>query len=144
MSTGDVKVFNKAKLDIGVGNIHDFNSHTFKVALLDDTITPLLNDIDPKLSSYSEISDAGTYTLNGSAITITVSESNGIVTYDSTEYPYWEKDTNNPSNLRWGLIYNSTNVDQKALAFIDFGSVRDMIKDRIKIYWNVEGIFTLG
>ena len=143
MAVGDLVLFNEAKLQMLDGT-HDLDTDTFRGALLTNTTNPTAADVAPALSSYTEVSVGGTYVAGGAALSATLTESAGTVTFDFTTNPSWAQDANNPTNAYWLLVYNNTNAGKEALGYVDLGGPVDMTAGALTITWNASGFFTLA
>lgn len=141
MAAGDIFVFNQTKLDL-LNGTHDLDSHIFKVAILNNTTTPTVNDVDPALNSYTEVGSGGTYIAGGTTLTMTLQLAGGTVTWDSTLDPAWNQNAGNDIDAYWGLIYN-TSATNRALLYIDLGGPVDMTGGTLTLNWNANGILTL-
>lgn len=142
MANGDVTVFDEAKLAMWNGT-HDLDSDSFKCAILDNTTTPAAGDTTPALADYTQVGSAGTYVSGGTAVTVSLTEAAGTVTYDLTTNPSWALDALNDTDAFWGLIYNDTNVGKEAIAFLDLGGAFDMSAGALTATWNANGLFTV-
>jgi len=143
MAQGDLTVFDETKLAL-VDGTHDLDTHIIKCAILDNTVAPLVGDITPALTDYTQVGTAGTYIAGGTALTISLTEAAGTVTFDSTTNPTWAQSATNDVDAYWGLIYNDTDVGKAAIAFIDLGGPVDMTAGDLTITFNASGIFTLA
>lgn len=142
MAQGDLVIFDEAKLAL-VDGTHDLDTHAFKVAILDNTTTPLAADATPVLADYTEVGVGGIYVAGGLALTVSLTEVGGVVTYDFTNNPSWAADAGNDVDAYWGLVYNNTNVGKEALGFVDLAGPVDMSAIALTLTWNVNGFFTL-
>ena len=151
MAEGDVTVFYEFFQDVGE-EVHDFASDTIKLALIDDTITPLVDTNSPRWDATSsqdyagnEVSDAGNYTADGVTIPVTWTRTTDTATLDDDNGDIeWAADAGGFDNARWGILYNSSATNKNAIAFIDFGAAGlDESAGAVKIYWNGSGIFTI-
>jgi hypothetical protein len=142
MSGGDVVLFNTAKIGLVTG-IHDLNTHEFKLAICDNTVTPTEAMASPALASFTQVTDIGTYVLNGTILTITVNESNGIVTVDATNNPSYLLNALNDVDAYWGIIYNNTDAGKAAVAFVDLGGPINMQTDDLVVTWHPDGLFEM-
>lgn len=98
--------------------VHDFTSHTFKIALYTSSAT--LSAATTAYSATNEVSGTG-YTAGGEALTVTggaVSIS-GTTAYIDFSDVTWSSST---ITARGALIYNDTAVGNPAVAVLDFGS----------------------
>lgn len=54
------------------------------------------------------------------------------------------QDAANPTNARWGIVYNSTDANKRAAGIIDFGSARDLSAGLFEHKFNsVDGVGTM-
>lgn len=145
MAAGDITVFDEAKaymIDGGWGS-----ADTIKLALLTSATTPTASDATPALSDYTQVTAGGTYTAGGETLDTLanmVTEAGGTMTFDDTGASVsWAQNGSNPTNARWGLIYNDTTGDQ-GIAFLDLGTTVDLSAGDLTITWNASGIFTIA
>jgi len=146
MATGDVTVFNVAKEWLADGTF-DLDTNSFKLAILDNTTAPTAATATPTLSDFTEVVDAGTYTLGGEALTMTWSESAGTATLDSTVNPSWTQDGSNSTTAYWGLVYQTglhNGTTDAGLCFVELGGPVDMTAGDLTVTWSASGIFTLA
>lgn len=144
MAAGDITWFEEAKaymLDGGWEAADDI-----KVAILDNTTTPVAGAATPGLATYTQVGSAGSYTAGGTSIGnwgTLVSEAAGTVTIDSATNPSWTQNASNDTDAYWALIYNDTQAGDPALAFVDLGGPVNMATGALTITWNGSGIATL-
>lgn len=96
---------------------HDFNSHTFKVALSNGTPS----QSHTQLSDISELSTAGGYTAGGANTTIGISETSGTVTITATDPAAWTA-SGSGITFRYAALYNDTSTGDLLVAYWDNGS----------------------
>lgn len=145
MAQGDVIVFNTAKEWLADGTF-DLDSGSFKLAILDNTVTPAAADVTPTLSDYTEVGSSGTYPAGGTALTTTWVEATGTVTFDSSTNPSYAKDASNDVDAWWGLVYQtglSNGITDAALCFVELTGPVNMQAGALTVNWNASGIFTL-
>ena len=143
MAAGDLTVFDEAKLAL-LNGTHDLDTHTIKVAICDNTATPAAGTATPTLSDFTQVGTAGTYVAGGTALTISLTEAAGTVTFDATNNPSWAQHASNDTDAYWGIIYNDTDASDSAIAFLDLGGPVDMSAGDLTITWNASGLFTLA
>ncbi len=144
MARGDVVVFDEAKAKMIAGNWA--TTDDFYLAIIDNTVTPAAGDTTPVLGDYTEVGAAGTYIANGTnlgALSTLVTETAGVMTFDSTVNPTWALDAANDVDAFWGIIYNFTDAGKDAVAFVDLGGPVDMTAGALTVTWNASGIFTI-
>ena len=83
--------------------VHNFSSHTFKVALSNGTPSAA----HATLSQISELSTANGYTAGGLATTIGISETSGSVTVTATDPTAWTA-SGAGITFRYAALYNDT------------------------------------
>lgn len=146
MARGDVTVFEEAKAYMLDGGWLPAND--IKIAILDDTLTPVASASNPRLSLYTQVGTAGSYANSGVSlgnIATLVTEASGTMTFDSATNPQWLQNGSNDTDAHWGLIYNEndTTGPDRAIAFVDLGGPVDMTAGDLTITWNASGIFTI-
>jgi hypothetical protein len=148
MAEGDVVRFDEFTEDLGL-KIHNLDADTFKLALIDSVQTPVASSADPRWGAggtvnfdTNEVSAGGNYVAEGTDIVSTYSEGAGVSTFDGIDIS-WLVDGSNPTDARWGIIYNSTSGGKECVAFVDLGAIFDMSGGDLDVNWNAGGIFTL-
>jgi len=97
--------------------VHNFTSHTIKIALYDSTAT--LNADTTAFSSSGELADGvGGYSTGGNTLTKVAPTSSGTTAFISFDTTTWASST---FTARGALIYNSS-ASNKAIAVLDFGA----------------------
>ena len=115
MAAGDVTFFNEAKANMLDGGWEAADD--IKVAICDNTATPAAGTTTPTLSDFTEVTDAGSYTTGGESIGTwgnLISQTAGVVTFDSSTDPNWAQDGSNATDAYWGIIYNDTQAGDPA------------------------------
>jgi hypothetical protein len=97
--------------------VHNFGSHTFKVALSNGTPSAA----HATLSQITELSTANGYTAGGLATTIGVSETGGTVTVTATDPTAWTA-SGAGITFRYAALYNDTSASDNLVAYWDNGS----------------------
>ena len=153
MAQGDVTMFQEALGSLGLGEFN-LNTDEYRIGLITSVATPATGDADPGWAvarttdfSANEVTPGGSYSTGGADITNTYSEAAGVSTFDAADQsPYVAQNASNATNARWGIIYNNTDADKKAIAFIDLGADFDMTTGDLNVTWNASGIiaFTLS
>ena len=132
MATGDIKWFSGALLALGT-KVHDLSADTLKVGFITAVATPAIADTDPRWGaggsvnfSSNEVTAGGNYAAGGVTLTsVTWTNVAGVPTLRATDISIAQH-ASNPTNARWGVVYNSTEASKRAIAFLDFGSARDL------------------
>jgi hypothetical protein len=99
--------------------VHNFSSHTFKVALSNGTPSAA----HTTLSAITELSTANGYTAGGATTTIGVSETSGTVTVTATDPAAWTA-SGAGITFRYAALYNDTATSpaDALVAYWDNGS----------------------
>jgi hypothetical protein len=149
MATGDVVVFDQFLQDVGRA-AHNLETGTIKFALVTNVVTPTASTADPRWGAgggtnldTNEVAAGGNYTAEGSDITATYSQAAGTATFDGADISI-AINAGNPTNARWGIIYNDSAAGKQAIAFLDLGSVLDLTTGSFSVNWNAAGIFTMA
>lgn len=150
MAQGDIVVLARAKQDIGL-EVHQLETDVIKLGLVDDTLTPTETDADPRWGSggttdYSanEVAAGGNYTAGGPTIANNVwTLASATVTFDGDNISI-AQNAGNPTDARWGIIWNDTAAGDQALAFLDLGGVTDLTAGDFSVTWNASGLWTLA
>jgi len=144
MAVGDLTVFNEAKAKMIAGNWA--TTDLFYLAIMDNTTVPAAGTITPTFGDFTEVGAAGSYVANGTslgALSVLVTESGGVMTFDSSVNPTWAQNASNDVDAYWGIIYNFTDAGKDALAFVDLGGPVDMTAGDLTVTWNASGIYTI-
>ncbi len=143
MAAGDVTLFQAAFEDA----LENWDgADTIKCAILDNTTAPTAGTATPALGDFTEVGTGGSYTAGGESLgtwSTMVTFSGAVTTIDSATNPSWAQNASNDTDAYWGLIYNSTQVGNEALAFVDLGGPVDMSAGSLTITWNASGIATI-
>lgn len=151
MAAGDLTLFEEWLVDDGEGDVHDYESDTFKLALIDSVVTPAAGDATPAWGVTSgvdydgnEVSTAGAVYVAG-GLTLanpTHSEAAGVATFDADDPAVITQDAGGFTDARWGIIYNDTATNKNAIGFLDLGAVVSQVTGPITITLNAGGIWT--
>jgi len=146
MAAGDVTVFDQSGTDLG-NKLYDMDTDTFKMALVTSTVTPAQGDAGPHFGgtgttdySTNEVTAGGNYTAGGVTLTsVTWAMAAGVNKWDAADVSIAQH-ASNPTNARWGIIYDSTDVNKRAIAFLDLGAVKDLSAGLFTVTWAATGI----
>lgn len=149
MAAGDIKWFASALLKLGQEGIQ-MDSDTLKVALITDAVTPALDTANPCWGaggstnlSTNEVTAGGVYSAGGALLQIS-SGGAGSQTWTAVSNAptlradpvTWAQNASNPTDARWGIIWDDTATDKACLGFVDLGSVRNLSTGALTIDWN--------
>lgn len=132
MASGDIKWISGGLLALG-SKVHNLGSDTFKVGLVTSSVTPAISDTDGRWGaggsvnySSNQVTPGGNYSSGGPSLaSVTWTNVSNVPTLRATDVSIAQH-ASNPTNARWGIIYNDTDASKRAIAFIDLGSVRDL------------------
>ena len=141
MARGDFIVFNESmalQLDGGWAA-----ADTIKVAICDNTTTPLATTATPSLNDFTEVGTAGTYIAGGTSLGTWgafVTQAGAVTTFDSATNPTWAQNALNDVDAYWGIVYNDTIAGNDAWGFLDLGGPVDMTAGPLTITWHANGL----
>lgn len=149
MAAGDVTLMQDFLADLGA-EIHSLDADTIKLGLITSSTTPDKTDSDAcwgagGSTNYStnQVTPGGNYADGGGDISATYGEASGLATFDATNVSI-SQNGSNPTNARWGIIYNDTASNKDVIAFVDLGGDINLSAGDFTITWNASGIFTIG
>jgi len=150
MAQGDIIFFDQFLQDLMDADVgHDFgsgNTTVVKVSLIKSTgTTPDATTADPRYGSggttdfssgTEEVTAGGNYTAGGISVgTVSITNNSGTIELDFTVDPSWDTDGSNPTDARYGFIYNDTLTGKQGMGFVDLGTVFDMTTGTLSIVW---------
>ncbi len=150
MAAGDVVFFDQWLVDVAEKK-HDHETDTFKVGLITSAVTPSATTSDPRWGaggstnfSTNEVAPGGNYTTGGPTIgNPSVTLSGGAAVLDGDDISVAQH-ASNPTNGRWGIIYNSTSAGKEGVGYVDLGTAIDLSAGAFSITWNASGIASLN
>ncbi|OHD24091.1 MAG: hypothetical protein A2Y38_14740 [Spirochaetes bacterium GWB1_59_5] len=150
MAQGDIKWFAQGLHDLG-NKIHDLDTDDWRLGITIGTTTPAVNTSAPHWGgtgttnfSTEQVATTGTsYTgpvvLTGEAWTLTATGAASDFADISLA-----QDASGFTNGRWGIIYNNTDANKRAVAYIDLGSARSLVTGPLAINLNASGVLSLA
>lgn len=153
MAAGDITIFKQAKIDLG-NKIHDLDGDTWKVAFITSAVTPTANDAAPHWGgtgttnfATSQVTPGGNYTTGGvtlASVAYSDDGSDGDIDWRAAKISIAQH-ASNPTNARWGIIYNDTDANKRAFGFIDLGSAINMTTGPFEFrFAGVDGVGTIA
>ena len=148
MATGDVTFFDQFLVDEGK-KVHNLDADTIKVGLITSTVTPAATDSDPRWGAggtvnfaTNQVTAGGNYATGGPAIpTNSMTLDTGKGKFDGGDIVIAQH-ASNPTNARWGIIYNDTPAGKNCVGFVDLGAVTNLSLVPFEIQWAATGIGT--
>jgi hypothetical protein len=152
MAAGDFTWFTQAKVDLG-NKIHNLGSggDTIKLGLITSAVTPTETDAAPHWGgtgttnfATNQVTPGGNYATGGPTIagqTFVAASPNAKFDFNDIAIA---QHASNPNNARWGILYNSTDANKRAIGFLDLGSVRDLTGGDFSFAPHANGLVTLS
>jgi hypothetical protein len=149
MASGDVVFFDQWLVDVQEG-VHNMETNTINLGLIDSTQTPAATATDPRWGaggtvnySTDEVTPGGNYSTGGAAIanpSVTLTAGAGV--FDGDDISILQN-ASNPTNARWGIIYNDTAAGKNCIGYVDLGAVVDLSAGDFSVTWNASGISSM-
>jgi hypothetical protein len=149
MAAGDFTWFTQGKVDL-LNKVHNLGSDTLKLALITSAVTPTETDAAPHWGgtgttnfATNEVTPGGNYTTGGVTLgSVTAAAASANAKFDAADISILQH-ASNPTNARWGILYNSTDANKRALGFLDLGSARDLSGGNFSHAWDANGIMQI-
>ena len=150
MAAGDFKWFAQGLHDLG-NKIHDLDADDFRMGIITTATTPAVNTAAPHWAgtgttnmSTNQVATTGTsYTaplvLASEAWALTATGA-AMDVADIT----LAQDASGFTNGRWGVVYNNTDANKRAIGYLDLGSDRSLVAGSVTITMNASGILSLA
>jgi hypothetical protein len=151
MARGDLTVFNEFIVSMGEKLI-DLELDVIKLALITDTVTPLVDTATPTWDASSsqdydanEVSTAGGYTAGGFTVSgPELIRSGAVATFDDDDSNLsLAQNGSGFTNAYWGILYSDSATAKNAIAFIEMGGPVSEQEGPININFNASGILTI-
>ena len=149
MAAGDLVVYDAHLQNIGRG-VHNLETGDISFGLVTATYTPTAADADPcwgaggtTNTSTNEVAAGGNYAAGGPSIGGTYSQTSGTATFDATDVSITQI-AGNPTNARWGVVYDETATNNNAICYLDLGTAVDLAAGDFSVTWNVSGLYTIA
>jgi anaerobic selenocysteine-containing dehydrogenase len=84
----------------------------------------------------NQVATGTSYVTGGPTLTQSWSNVAGVPTLRATIVTIAQDAANTSFSARWGIIYNSTDANKRALAFIDLGSDRTISAGSLTLDWS--------
>jgi hypothetical protein len=116
-------MFQQAMYDLATGVHGDLSSAVLKLAICDDTITPVANTATPRWSDFSanEVTDAGNYIAGGITLTtVVVAMVDGVCTITADDVNIGIHASGFEDGY-WAFVVNTSAGDDEILGFWEMG-----------------------
>lgn len=127
MATGDIKFFQQAALDLG-NKIHNLSSDVLQLAIVTSATAPTMATAGPHFGgtgttnfSTTQVGIAGGYTGPITLASVTWSNVAGVSTLRATDVVV-PQNASGFANGAYGIIFNSTDVNKRAIAFVELSA----------------------
>lgn len=150
MAAGDFKWFAQGLHDLG-NKIHDLDADDFRMGIITTATTPAVNTAAPhwagtgttNMSTNQVVTTGSSYTaplvLTSEAWALTATGA-AMDVADIT----LAQDASGFTNGRWGVVYNNTDANKRAIGYLDLGSDRSLVSGSLTITMNASGILSLA
>jgi hypothetical protein len=142
MAIGDIRWFAQSLLDLGK-KVHDLSGDTLKLGFLTSAVTPAIGTSDPHWGgtgttdlSTNQASPGTSYVTGGPTLTHTWAIVGTVPTLRASKVTLAHDAANTTFSARWAVIYNSTDANKRAIAFIDLGSDRTISGGSLELDWS--------
>jgi len=141
MAVGDIKWFGQGLHDLG-NKIHNLSSDVIKLGLITSAATPAIATAGPHWGgtgttnfATNQVTTGTSYVTGGPSLTDTWTLVAGVPTFRA-DIVTIAQDAAGFTNARWGIIYNNTDANKRAIAFIDLGSDRSIVSGSLTLDWS--------
>lgn len=132
MAQGDFVVFAQAKVSMQEALI-DLETDSFFLALVTNATVPSETTADPRWGaggstdfSANEVS-GDNYTTGGNALlNPTISLATATTKWDTDDPTTWSQAAGGPTDIRWGIIYDSTDAGKRAVGYVEMTTGTDI------------------
>jgi hypothetical protein len=127
MATGTIKWFAQALLDLG-NKIHDMDGDTLKLGIVNTTTTPAISTAAPHWGGTGTTNFATNQVATGTGYTGPITLANPSWTIVSNVPTFRAdvvtipQDASGFTNGAWGIIYNNTDANKRALAYVEISA----------------------
>ena len=145
MAEGSIIFFNQFDEDLA-DKLHNVSGDVWKLGLVDSTTTPLKTTSDPRWGaggttdfSANEVTPGGNYSAGGVNVSTTITDNltrSGAVTTFTVDNVSIAQHASNPTNARWGILYNSTDTGKRCAIAVDLGAVKDLSSGPFTLTWS--------
>jgi len=143
MATGDIKWFAQGLHDLG-SKLHNLASDSLYVGLVTSVTTPTVATAAPHWGgtgttnfASNQVSTGTGYTTGGKLLTgVTWTVVSGVPTLRAGIVTWSQDASTGFTNALWGIIYNSTDANKRALGYIDLGTARGITAGSLTLDWS--------
>jgi len=132
MAQGDVVFFQQFLIDALEG-VHNLETDAIQIGLVTGTTVPTEATADPHWGgtgttdfSSEQVTIAGAYTGPVALANPSVLWANNRAEIDWDDPATWTQNGASPTDVEYGIIYNNTSANKKAIGYVDLGGTFDM------------------
>ena len=127
MATGDVRWFSQALHDLG-NKVHDLDGDDYRMAVVTTAVVPTVNTNGPHFGGAGATNFATNQVAIGTGYTgpivltaeaWTKTATGGVMDFGDISIP---QDASGFSNGAWGIIYNHTDANRRAIGFVELSA----------------------
>lgn len=132
--------FNNFTYDL-IDGIHDFNAHTFKVALTD--VAPVATN--SQLSHITQTPNGNGYTTGGVPVTPTISTTGGVAKIEFTDADFLASGGDFGDTVKYAVLYNDTSTNDKLIGWLEYPNPAFTLLEgeTFKVKFNAAGAITI-
>jgi hypothetical protein len=150
MATGTIKWFAQGLHDLG-NKIHDLDADDWRLGVVTSTTTPAVNTTAPHWGGTGTTNFATNQVATATAYTgpIVLSSESWTLTATGAAMDFADvtisQDASGFSNGAWGIIYNNTDANKRAIGYIELSAAGSLsnVSGPVTITLNAAGVFAL-
>lgn len=142
MARGDIKWFAQGLHDLG-NKIHDLDGDDLRLGIVTNSTVPSVSTTAPHWGGTGTTNFATNQVSTGTAYTgpVDITIDSWTLTSAGADLRFTDVTINQDagggfSNAYWGILYNNTDANKRALAYIDLGGAIGNVSGPITIEWN--------
>ena len=151
MATGTIKWFAQGLHDLG-NKIHDLDADDFRLGIVTTTTVPAVNTAAPHWGGTGTTNFASNQVATATAYTgpIALASESWSLTATGAAMDFADvtiaQDASGFSNGAWGIVYNNTDANKRALGYIELSAAGTLsnVAGPITITLNASGVFALA
>lgn len=149
MAAGDFKWFAQGLHDLG-NKIHDLDTDDWRMGIVTSVTTPAVNTSAPHWGGTGTTNFATNQVATATAYTGPIALASEAWTLNATGAAMdiadvvVAQDASGFTNGRWGIVYNNTDANKRAIGYLDLGSDRSIVGGSLTLQINASGALGLS
>lgn len=142
MARGDIKWFAQGLHDLG-NKIHDLDGDDLRLGIVTNATVPSVSTTAPHWGGTGTTNFATNEVSTGTAYAapVDITINSWTLTSTGADLRFTDVTINQDAgggftNAYWGILYNNTDANKRALAYIDLGGAIGNVSGPISIEWN--------